>query len=122
MINNPLGFDSGKVGIFNITVLDIDFKCAEDFNKRRMKHKNTEDMSDLYVTIESPKKMKITWKKNKLSNAMLSLFGMQPSSHMRQVVGPKIVDKSNFYPKARRVDVVSSKCEERKEKSLFDIA
>jgi hypothetical protein len=120
-VENPQGFYIPKIGTICIKVLDIDYKCAKDFNMtvRPYGNKYPEGPSPI-ITIENPKRMKVAWVKDKSSVAELSLMGMEMSEGMRKNLGPRIKGREKFYPK---IGVeVKSKCEEVKEKSLFNIA
>lgn len=117
ILNNPKGVRIKHIGIFVIKILDIDFNCSKDF--LRLMHNYGEGKRNTpVITVSNPKKIKISWKKDRYCNAILTTLGSTPSRLIKDEV-KAINNKTNRYSKANVT--ITSKCKEEKEKSLFEL-
>ena len=117
ILNNPKGIRIKHLGIFVITILDIDFSCSKDFLRARYSYGNLK-VNEPIITTSNPKKIKIAWKKDKYCNAILTTLGSTPSKLIKDEV-KAINGKTNKYCKSNVT--ITSKCKEEKEKSLFEL-
>lgn len=121
-VENPEGLDLPfYLGNLSVRILDIDFKCAKDFNKTTVINKETGNIERMpFVTSDIPKKPKITWKKHKLFLALPALFGAEMSRACKKAISAGIRDNLFRYQKAFHHPGVKSKCEDNVEKGLYD--
>ena len=117
ILNNPKGIRIKHLGIFVIKILDIDFTCSKDFLRARYDYGDIKANSPI-ISGSNPKKIKISWKKDKYCNAILTTLGSTPSKVIKDEV-KAINNKTNKYSKANVT--ISSKCKEEKDKSLFEL-
>lgn len=117
IFNNPKGVRIKHLGIYVIKILDIDFNCSKDFLRTRYKYGNIEANTPI-ITTSNPKKIKVSWKKDRYCNAILTTLGSTPSRLIKDEV-KAINNKTNKYSKANAT--ITSKCKEEKEKSLFEL-
>jgi hypothetical protein len=117
IFDNPKGVRIKHIGIFVIKILDIDFNCSKDFLRARHNYGNLKRDTPI-ITTSNPKKIKISWKKDRYCNAILTTLGSTPSRLIKDEV-KAINNKTNRYSKANAT--ITSKCKEEKEKSLFEL-
>jgi hypothetical protein len=125
VIENPDGVDLPLfMGNISVKILDIEFKCAKDFNTSILTNKETGKKEKLpFITSDIPKKPKIVWKKHKLFTSLPSIFGTEMARTCKKVISAGIRNNLFKYSKAFGHDKVKSKCEEIiPVMSLFDQA
>lgn len=117
ILNNPKGVRIKHIGIFVIKILDIDFNCSKDFLRARYDYGKLK-ANEPIITTSNPKKIKISWKKDRYCNAILTTLGSTASKLIKDEV-KAINNKTNRYSKSNVT--ITSKCKEETEKSLFEL-
>jgi hypothetical protein len=118
IMNSSKGVRIKHIGIFVIKILDIDFNCSQDFLRAKCDYGDKYKKDQPFVSFNNPKKIKVSWKKDRYCNAILTTLGSTPSNLIKDEV-KFINNKTNKYAKSNIT--ISSKCKEEKEKSLFEL-
>jgi hypothetical protein len=119
---HPSGVDLPLLmGNISIKILDSDFKCAKDFLHSAYRPKSGEEYARRpYITIDTPKRAKITWKKHKLFMGIPATMGLQAAETFKTAVSRAVRGKTERYQKMEKYGSKKSKCEDIPEKGLFD--
>lgn len=124
VIENPEGVDLPLfLGNISVKILDIDFKCAKDFGKSILTDKETQNKVKVpFITSDIPKKPKIVWRKHTLFTSLPAIFGTEMAKTCKKIISAGIRNNLTNYQKAFHHQGVASKCEDKPEPSLFDLA
>lgn len=124
ILDNPSGVDLPfYMGNLSVKVLDIEFKCVDDYPKSFVRDKVLNKMvSRPFITTDIPKRIKIVWKKHFLFKSLASVFGVEACRTFKTVISAGVRNNLHRYEKAFKYDKTPSKCEDLPKVSLFDIA
>lgn len=118
------GFDMDNfLGNLSIKRLDREFKCEKDF-PTIINYNETTHKKELIPIINIDNKIgRIYWKKVKTRMGLTSLFGMEVKKGFQQKVFKYIKEKGmNSFQLEPNHTTIPSKCEERIETNIFDLA